>query len=74
MARGKETIGELLNRKLVSKTQFAKDLGVSRSAVWNWLRNENRVSVDMKRKICDCFGFVDDEGFPEAGRISWPLE
>ena len=69
-----EPLKVLMDRRLVSPAALARHLGVSRSAVWNWLRNENGVSIDMKRRICEYFGFVDDEGFPQPEKVVWPRE
>ena len=68
------TLRELLERKLMSPAEFGRAIGVSRSAVWHWLDGHNRVKRDHKRLICEFFGFVGDDGFPEPWRIVWPGE
>ena len=43
------------NKSIMSKKQFAEALGVSQSAVTNWIKGNNSPDIELIAKICDLF-------------------
>ena len=46
-------LGYFLSRKGLSQKDFAEKLGVSQSAVTNWIRGNNSPDIELVSNICD---------------------
>ena len=53
-------------------SELADALGVSRSAVSNWMNGKNSIDIELVPSICDFFGITVDEFFgrSEVGHLT----
>lgn len=57
------TINILMEESGHKGSELADAIGVSRSAVSNWMNGKNSIDIELVPRICDFFGITVDEFF-----------
>lgn len=50
-----ERIKDLMNEERISQAELARSVGISQSAVCNWLNGKNEPSIDSLWRLADFF-------------------